>query len=239
MTALVTGASAGSEARSPRRWRGRARGSRCRAAMSRSWRLPRIARRRSCRAAVQPVGRRRGRPARPAGGRGARRQARHPRQQCRRHPRQSPDADEGRGVRGGHPDQPRSRVPADARGGQADDEGAVRADHLDHLGRRRDRQPRPGQLCRVQGRPDRHDQGGRAGACEPRHHRQRGRAGLHDFGDDRRAQRPAARSHPVAHSAGRDGQRRRHRRGLRLPRSKEAGYVTGQTLHVNGGMAMP
>ena len=39
MTALVTGASGGSGARSPRRWRGRARGSRSRAAMSRSSRL--------------------------------------------------------------------------------------------------------------------------------------------------------------------------------------------------------
>ncbi len=28
--------------------------------------------------------------------------------------------------------------------------------------------PGPGELCRLEGRPDRHDQGRRAGACEPR-----------------------------------------------------------------------
>ncbi len=87
---------------------------------------------------------------------------------------------------------------------------------------------------------DRHDQGGRAGAREPRHHRQRDRARLHDFGDDRCAQRPAARRHPVAHSDGRDGQRRGYRRGLRLPRvAGRPATSPGQTLHVNGGMAMP
>ena len=53
--------------------------------------------------------------------------------------------------------------------------------------------PGPGELCRVQGGADRHDESGRAGAREPRHHRQRGRARLHDFGDDRCAQRAAAR----------------------------------------------
>ena len=53
----------------------------------------------------------------------------------------------------------------------------------------------PGQAnyVAVEGRADRHDQGGRAGAREPRDHRQLHRAGLHDLGDDRRAQRPAAR----------------------------------------------
>ena len=60
--------------------------------------------------------------------------------------------------------------------------------------------PGPGELRRVEGGADRHDQGGGAGARQPRDHRQRGRAGVHDLGDDRRAQRPAARGHPVAHS---------------------------------------
>ena len=55
---------------------------------------------------------------------------------------------------------------------QADDEGALRPDHLDHFGGRRDRQSGAGQLCRVEGRADRHDQGGGAGTREPRHHRQ-------------------------------------------------------------------
>ena len=48
--------------------------------------------------------------------------------------------------------------------------------------------PGPGQLCRVEGRPDRHVQGLRAGSREPRDHRQLRRAGLHDLGDDRCAQ---------------------------------------------------
>ena len=59
------------------------------------------------------------------------------------------------------------------------------------------------------------------------HHRQRRRAGLHDLGDDRRAQRAAARGHPVAHSDGRDGQRRRYRRGLRLSRVEGGGIRHG------------
>ena len=185
---------AGLAARSPRRWRGRARGLRCREAMSTSstasahrsaaimWRC-----RATCRTAPRSTS------------------------SCRRRSRRSAasstssinnagvtrdnlaHADEGRGVRGGHPDQPRGRVPADARRRPADDEGTVRADHLHHLGRRGHRQPGPGQLCRVQGGTDRHDQGGRAGAREPRNYGQRGRAGLHDFGDDRCAERPAAR----------------------------------------------
>ena len=104
--------------------------------------LPLGARRRPCRVALQPVRRRRGRPARAAGGRGAGRQARHPRQQCRHHPRQPFDADEGRGIRGGHPGQPGSRLPADARRRQADDEGAVRPHHLGDFGGRCDRQSR-------------------------------------------------------------------------------------------------
>ena len=74
---------------------------------------------------------------------------------------------------------------------QADDEGALRPDHLDHLGRRRDRQSGPGQLCRVQGRADRHVEGAGAGARQPRHHRQLRRARLHPLGDDRRAARGA------------------------------------------------
>ena len=42
------------------------------------------------------------------------------------------------------------------------------------------------------------------------------------------------------HPDRRDGQRRGYRRGgASISPSKEAGYVTGQTLHVNGGMAMP
>ncbi len=49
-------------------------------------------------------------------------------------------------------DQPRGRIPADARGRQADDEGALRADHFDHLCGRCDGESGPGELCRVEGR---------------------------------------------------------------------------------------
>ena len=185
MTALVTGASGGLAARSPRRCPRRARGWRCRGRMRPSWRRsPRswaaIMWRWSatCRIRQRSTSWCRARSRRW-------RQARHPRQQCRHHPRQPRHADEGRGVRRGHQGQSRSRLPPDARGDEADDEGALRPDHLGHLGGRRDRQSRPGQLCRVQGRADRHVQGVRAGSREPRDHRQLRRAGLHDLGHDR------------------------------------------------------
>ena len=41
---------------------------------------------------------------------------------------------------------------------QADDAQALRPHHRDHLGGRRHRQSGPGQLHRLEGRPDRHDQ---------------------------------------------------------------------------------
>ena len=62
--------------------------------------------------------------------------------------------------------------------------------------------------------------------------------GFHRDADDRRAQRQAARSDPVEGSGGAAGDAGRHRRGGGLSRSNEAAYVTGQTIHVNGGMAM-
>ena len=72
------------------------------------------------------------------------------------------------------------------------------------------------------------------------HHRQRDRARLHDLGDDRRAERAAARGHPVAHPDwARWAAARTSARPASISRRREAGYVTGQTLHVNGGMAMP
>ena len=46
--------------------------------------------------------------------------------------------------------------------------------------------PGPGQLRGVQGRPDRDGQGHCAGGSQPEHHGQRGRAGIHRVGDDRR-----------------------------------------------------
>ena len=101
---------------------------------------------------------------------------------------------------------------------QADDARALRPDHLDHLDRRRDRQSGPGQLCRVEGRADRHVEGDGAGSRQPRHHHQLRRAGLHDLGDDRCVERCAEGSAAGENPGGRNGQRRRHRRRGRLPR---------------------
>ncbi len=70
------------------------------------------------------------------------------------------------------------------------------------------------------------------------HHRQLRGAGLHRHGHDRRAERQAARG-DSDHDPGRPARRRRRgRRRVVFLRPHEAAYVTGQTLHVNGGMAM-
>ena len=102
-----------------------------------------------------------------------------------------------------------------------------------------DGQRRPDQLRRRQGRHDRfHQEPGPRGRLA-QHHRQRGGAGLHRHRHDRRARRSAA-----------DGAARRRSRSAGSARrrtspppspswpSPEAGYITGETLHVNGGMYM-
>ena len=55
----------------------------------------------------------------------------------------------------------------------------LRPHHRHHLGGRRHRQSRAGQLHRRQGRHDRHDQVDRRRICQARRHRQLHRAGLH------------------------------------------------------------
>jgi 3-oxoacyl-[acyl-carrier protein] reductase len=55
-----------------------------------------------------------------------------------------------------------------------------------------DRQRRPGQLCRREGRPRRHDQVPGAGSCLPRHHGECRCAWVHRHTDDRQAARTAA-----------------------------------------------
>jgi hypothetical protein len=73
-------------------------------------------------------------------------------------------------------------------GRQADDEGALRPHHLDHLGCGRHRQSRPEQLCRFEGWHHRHVQVAGSGTGEPRHHRELRRSWLHPLRHDRRAQ---------------------------------------------------
>ena len=104
---------------------------------------------------------------------------RHPGQQCRRHARQSLHAHEGRGVGPGDRGRPDRRLPPLPRGVARDDEEALGADRLDHLGGRRHGQSGPGQLRGGEGRPRRHDEiaGGRG--REPQHHGQLRGAGLH------------------------------------------------------------
>ncbi len=71
-----------------------------------------------------------------------------------------------------------------------------------HLDRRRHRQSGPGQLCRRQGRPDRHVEVAGAGARLARHYRQLRGTGLHRHADDRRADRRAEEDHPGPSSGG-------------------------------------
>jgi len=94
------------------------------------------------------------------------------------------------------------------------------------------------QLRSGQGGDDRHVQSAGGGNREPRHHRQLHRAGLHREPDDRRAQREAARNDPGGGSMRRLGAGADIAAAAVYLASAEAAYVTGQTLHVNGGMAM-
>ena len=102
-----------------------------------------------------------------------------------------------------------------------------------------DRQSRPGELRRGQGGDDRHVEIDRRRGRDPRHHRQLRRPGLDRDGDDRQADAPSSAP----------GSARRSRRDASARptdvaaavvylASAEAAYVTGHTLHVNGGMAM-
>ena len=62
--------------------------------------------------------------------------------------------------------------------------------------------------------------------------------GLHLDADDRRAERKAGQHHQGGHTGTEVRDPRRHSRRVRLFGLAEASYVTGQTLHVNGGMVM-
>ena len=119
------------------------------------------------------------------------RRHRHPGQQRRHHARQPGAAHEGRGLGRGDGDQPEAGVPAVARGDARHDEGALGPDHQHHLGGRRLRQSRAGQLRRRQGRRRRHGEVARARTRQPQHHGELRRAGIHRHRHDARAARGA------------------------------------------------
>ena len=130
------------------------------------------------------------------------------------------------------------RLPSIPRGPARDDEEALGPNHRDHLGRWRDRQPRAGKLCCSESWADRHDQGARGRSGLAQHHRQHGGAGLHRDRHDGCPDRGAEGRDLGRVPAGRLGDPRDVAAAVVYLASDEAAYVTGQTLHVNGGMAM-
>ena len=120
----------------------------------------------------------------------------------------------------------------------ADDAPALRPDHRHHLGGRRHRQSRAGNYTATKAGMIGMIKSLGAGICQAQRDRQLHRAGLHRDADDRQAQRQAARGHPAKVPAAGWGRRSDVAAAAVYLASNEAGYVTGQTLHVNGGMAM-
>ena len=114
-----------------------------------------------------------------------------------------------------------------------------RPHHRHHVGGRRHRQCRAGQLRRGQGRHDRHDQVARArnmpSAASPRTASRRASSPspMTDKLNDKQREAILARV-----PAGRLGDGADVAAAAVYLASDEAAYVTGQTLHVNGGMAM-
>ena len=102
-----------------------------------------------------------------------------PGQQRRHHGRQDRPQDVVRRLAQRARRQPVRRVRDDQGGARAHDRARLGPHRQHQLGDRRDRQRRPSQLRRVQGRAVRADQEPGAGDGAPRHHRQRRLAGLH------------------------------------------------------------
>ena len=107
-----------------------------------------------------------------------------------------------------------------------------------HLGGRRERQRRAGQLRGGQGRRGRHDALAGARARQPQHHRQLRRAGLHRDRHDRGAARGAEGGAAGADTARPAGSVDEVAAAVEFLASPRAGYITGTELHVNGGMYM-
>ena len=162
----------------------------------------------------------------------------HPGQQRGHHPRRPGHGHERGRLRRRHRNQPQGRVPVHEGGHPPHDEGALRPHRQHELGGGPAGQPRPGQLLRQQGRPDRHDQVPGQGDGRPGHHRQRGGPRLHLHRYDRGPARRRPAGHAVHHPGGpRRQPRGRGRRGG-VPGLGGGGYITGQVLSVDGGMGM-
>ncbi len=98
--------------------------------------------------------------------------------------------------------------------------------------------PGPGQLCGLESGIGRHDQIAGARGFEPRHHGELHRPGLHPDPHDRRLDAEASRGYCRRDPRPDLRQARRYRRGRGLPGQRRGAYVTGETMHVNGGMVM-
>ena len=184
--------------------------------------------------------RRRGRSARRRG-RGSAGLARHPRQQCRHHPRQPYPQDERGGLGCGLAGPPESSVFVRAGGAARDGQAQLGTDHQRVFGCR-PRQSRPDQLRDGQGRAARHgeDLGDRARPL--RHHRQCGGAGLHRHRHDAGGPDPARPRPRGIQGRARQGDPGWPRRGAarrcqrhRLFASADAAFVSGQVIYVAGG----
>ena len=122
---------------------------------------------------------------------------------------------------------------------RTDDEAALRPHHQHHLGGRRLRQSGPGQLRGRQGRRGGHDARAGARTRQPRHHGQLRGARLHrNRHDGRRCPKSSRRRCWAQIPLGHLGKPADIAHAVAFLASPQAGYVTGQELHVNGGMYM-